>query len=113
MGPWHVAGRVDGTTLQILSSKGEYPFTVTRVGAYPTGIYIINWTQTHPDGANYVACCSGEGGGWNDLVNGVGGSCPAASGNVMNVAFRKLWQNGIAAQAEGLVDCVFNFFVLK
>ena len=23
--PWHVAGRVDGATLQILSNKGEYP----------------------------------------------------------------------------------------
>ena len=111
--PWHVAGRVDGATLQILSNKGEYPFTVSRPASYPLGIYLINWTQEHPDGANYVACCSGEGGGWNDLVNGVGAGFPTASGRVMNVAFRKLWQNGQAAQSEGLVDCPFSFFILK
>jgi hypothetical protein len=111
--PWHVAGRVDGATLQILSNKGEYPFTVTRPSSYPVGIFLINWTQAHPDGANYVACCSGEGGGWNDLVNGVGAGFPTASGMVMNVAFRKLWQGGQVAQSEGLIDCTFSFFILK
>ena len=111
--PWHVAGRVDGATLQILSNKGEYPFTVSRPASYPLGIFLINWEQEHPDGANYVACCSGEGGGWNDLVNGVGTGFPTPSGRVMNVAFRKLWQGGQAGQSEGLVDCVFSFFILK
>ena len=60
-----------------------------------------------------MACASGEGGVWNDLINGTGAGFPAASGNVMNVAFRKLWQGGQAGQSEGLVDCVFSFFILK
>ena len=86
---------------------------MSRPTAYPIGIYIINWTTPHPDGANYVGMCSGEGGGWNDLVNGSGAGLPVTSSTVMNVAFRKLWQNGVTTQAEALVDCNFSFFILK
>ena len=108
-----MAGRVDGTTLSILSSKGEYPFTISRPSAYPVCIYLINWTTAHPDGQNYVSCRLGEGGGWNDLVNGVGSGVPSASGYVMNVAFRKLWRNWVATQMEALLVCNLSFFILK
>ena len=101
--PWRVAGRFDGVNMVVLSSKGEYSCT-TRPASYPIGIYAITWTQPHPDGANYVSCCSGEEGGWNDLVNGVGTGLPTPSSTTMSVAFRKLWQNGTANQAEGLAD---------
>ena len=111
--PWHVAGRYDGVNMTLLKSKGQYPFTVTRVSGQTAGFYQINWSTPHPDGANYVACCSGEGGGWNDLVNGAGAGIPAASATLMIVAFRKLWQAGQVGQSEGLVDCIFTFFVLK
>ena len=111
--PWHVAGRYDGVNMTLLSNKGEYPFTVSRVSGQTTGFYQISWTQPHPDGANYVACCSGEGGGWNDLVNGIGTGIPTPTSTLMTVAFRKLWQGGQAGQSEGLVDCSFSFFILK
>ena len=98
--------------MTILKNKGQYPFTVTRVSGQTTGFYQINWSTPHPDSANYVSCCSGEGGGWNDLVNGVGTGIPAASSTQMIVAFRKLWQAGQVGQSEALVDCIFTFFGL-
>ena len=110
--PWYVAGRYDGVNMTLLKNKGQYPFTVTRVTGQAVGFYQITWSTPHPDGANYVACCSGEGSGWSDLVNGVvAGATPSST--LMTVAFRKLWQNGGATQSEALVDCIFTFFVLK
>ena len=110
--PWYVAGRYDGVNMTLLKNKGQYPFTVARVSGQPAGFYQITWSTPHPDGANYVACCSGEGAGWNDLVNGVvAGATPSST--LMSFAFRKLWQNGAANQSEALADCIFTFFVLK
>ena len=108
--PWWVAGKVDGATLSILNDKGRFPFTISRVVGIATGAYNIEWAQAHPDGSNYIMCCSGEGGGWNDLVNGVGSNL-TYSDKKANVIFRKLWQNGTTGQAEGLVDCNFSFFI--
>jgi hypothetical protein len=51
--PFWVAGRVNGTTLQILGSKGRYGFTVTRPSGFPTGVYKITFNTPAPD-ANYV-----------------------------------------------------------
>ncbi len=110
--PWHVAGRYDWVSIVLLSNEGGYPVTITRPVAYPIGFYYtITWTQSHPDGANSVACCSGERGGWNDLINGVGSGIPAASSRTMTVAFRKLWRNWAANQSEGLADCPFSFLI--
>ena len=111
-----VAGRVDGTgtgtTMTILKNKGRYPFTVTRPSGYTVGFYNIEWTgNPHPDGTNFVCVVSGEGNGWNDLVNGVGANLSTTSTKT-NVAFRKLWQNGAVGQSEALVDCVFTFFIM-
>ncbi len=77
----------------------------------PAGAYNVEWTQAHPDGSNYIICCSGEGNGWDDLVNGVGSNL-AFNDKKANVAFRKLWQGGVAGQSEALVDCAFSFFVM-
>ncbi len=109
--PWWVAGKVDGATLTIVKNKGRYPFTVSRVSGMAAGGYNIEWTQAHPDGGNYICCCSGEGNGWNDLVNGVGSNLTFSDKKV-NVIFRKLWQGGAANQSEALVDCTFSFFVM-
>ena len=110
--PWWIAGKVDGTTLTILKNKGRYPFTVSRPTGYTTGIFNIEWAgNPHPDGSNYIISCSGEGSGWNDLVNGTGTNL-ASTSTKANVAFRKLWQNGAVGQSEALVDCVFTFFIM-
>jgi len=110
--PWWVAGKVDGTTLTILKNKGRYPFTVSRPTGYTTGIFNIEWVgNPHPDGSNYIISCSGEGSGWNDLVNGTGTNL-ASTSTKANVAFRKLWQNGAVGQSEALIDCVFTFFIM-
>jgi hypothetical protein len=109
--PWWVAGKVDGATLTILKNKGRYPFTVSRASGYAAGIYNIEWpANPHPDGTNYMICCSGEGAGWNDLCNAIGTNLTYTSTKA-NVAFRKLWQNGAATQSENLVDCAFSFFI--
>ena len=108
--PWWVAGKVDGATLTILKNKGRYPFTVSRIVGIAAGGYNIEWTQAHPDGSNYIACCSGEGGGWNDLVNGTGTNI-TYNDKKMNVAFRKLYSQPSGA-GEGFVDCAFSFFVM-
>jgi hypothetical protein len=108
--PWWVAGKVDGATLTILKNKGRYPFTVSRIIGIGAGAYNIEWTQAHPDGTSYIACCSGEGGGWNDLVNGTGTNI-TYNDKKMNVAFRKLYSQPTGAN-EGFVDCAFSFFIM-
>ena len=110
--PWWVAGKVDGTTLTILKNKGRYPFTVSRPTGYTTGIFNIEWTgNPHPDGINYIICCSGEGNGWSELVNTTGTNLTFTSTKA-NMAFRKLWQGGAANQSEGLIYCTFSFFIM-
>ncbi len=67
--PYWVAGRINGITPEILSSKGRHEFTFTRINA---GFYKITWTTVHPDGANFIVFCQGEGtgSGWNILIDG-------------------------------------------
>ena len=65
--PYHVAGRVQNTT--ILKSKGKYGFTITKLA---TGYYQINFNTAHPDGTNYIALAMGEGyagSAWNIVNN--------------------------------------------
>ena len=50
--PW-IAGKVNGSTLAILKSKGQQSFTVTRNSGYAAGVYDITF-PAHPDGADYV-----------------------------------------------------------
>ena len=52
--PYWVAGMVDGNNLNILATKGQVGFTVSRITNYPTGVYKITYNQAHPDGANHV-----------------------------------------------------------
>ena len=49
-----VAGKVDGTTLEILACKGRVGFSVSRDSGYAKGIYRIAFDQAHPDGSHYV-----------------------------------------------------------
>ena len=52
--PFWVAGIVDGNNLNIIATKGQVSFTVSRLTNYPTGVYKITYDQPHPDGANHI-----------------------------------------------------------
>jgi hypothetical protein len=52
--PFWAAGKVDGNTLAILSSKGQSGFSVVRESGFGTGVYKIRFNTPHPDGADYV-----------------------------------------------------------
>ena len=52
--PFWVAGIVDGTNMNIIATKGQVSFTVSRLTNYPTGVYKITYDQPHPDGANHI-----------------------------------------------------------
>ncbi len=64
--PFWVAGRVNGITTSVLSSKGRHTFTVEGL---QTGFYQMTWYTAHPDGANFIVFAQGEGTGgtWNIL----------------------------------------------
>ncbi len=67
--PFWVAGRINGTDVTVLTSKGRHGFTVTRS---QTGFFRVSWTTPHPDGDNFIVVCQGEGVGgntWNILPN--------------------------------------------
>ena len=66
--PFWVAGRINGISQTILSSKGKYGFTFDRT---QTGYYKITWVTPHPDAANFIVFAQGEGTGstWNILHN--------------------------------------------
>jgi hypothetical protein len=66
--PYWVAGRINGITQTILSSKGKHDFTFART---QTGYYRISWGTAHPDGTNFIVFAQGEGTGstWNILHN--------------------------------------------
>jgi hypothetical protein len=51
--PFWVAGKVDGSNLAILSSKGQRPFTVQRESGFGSGVFKISF-EAHPDGQHYV-----------------------------------------------------------
>ena len=40
---FHVAGKVNGITLEILSSSGRHPFSITRPVGYSVGVYYISF----------------------------------------------------------------------
>jgi hypothetical protein len=52
--PFWVAGKVDGSSLQVLSSKGQTGFTVVRETDFDTGVYKIIFDEAHPDCDEYV-----------------------------------------------------------
>jgi hypothetical protein len=52
--PFWIAGKVNGSTLQKLTSKGRYDFDIVRVPGNATGVYEISFSTAHPDGDNYV-----------------------------------------------------------
>ncbi len=64
--PFWAAGRVNGITSTILSSKGRHAFTFERL---QQGYYKMTWAEPHPDGANFLCFEQGEGTGstWNIL----------------------------------------------
>ena len=53
--PYHVAGRIASSAVQ--SSKGRYGFTVTKLS---TGIFQIDFSTAHPNGANFIAAKLGK-----------------------------------------------------
>jgi len=77
LNPFWVAGRVNGSTVTKMSTKGKHDYTVTRVS---TGLFWISWTDPHPDGTNFTAFFSGNGftgANWNILHDfTVGGGAP-------------------------------------
>jgi hypothetical protein len=52
--PFWCAGKVDGSSLQVLSSKGQTGFTVEREPDFGAGVYKIIFDEAHPDGDEYV-----------------------------------------------------------
>ena len=78
--PFWAAGRVNGITQTILSSKGRHDFTSTRL---QTGYYKMTWTTAHPDGANFIVFEQGEGTGstWNILHDANASAALANSAN--------------------------------
>ena len=52
--PFWVAGKVDGTNLNTLSTNGRYGFTVTRDSGYATGVYHINVGSKPCKDAHYI-----------------------------------------------------------
>jgi len=73
LSPYWVAGRVRGSDLAVLSSKGRYSFTVSRGLGISTGVYVASWDEPHPDGEDHVSFACGEaassGTGWQTIVN--------------------------------------------
>jgi hypothetical protein len=51
--PFWVAGKVSGSSLEILSTKGRKTFSVERESGFPTGVFKISF-DAHPDGADYI-----------------------------------------------------------
>ena len=58
--PFWIAGKVDGSTLSILSTNGRYPFTVTRPSGYPTGVYYISFGDKPYSNAHYIINVSNQ-----------------------------------------------------
>ncbi len=58
--PFWVAGRINGITETILSSKGRHDFTFERL---QQGYYQMTWEPPHPDGANFLCFDQREGTG--------------------------------------------------
>jgi hypothetical protein len=52
--PYWVAGKVNGATLDQLSSKGRHTFNVVRVPGNAAGVYEISFSPAHPAGDHYV-----------------------------------------------------------
>ena len=69
LNPYHVAGRFNGPTQTVLSTKGMQGFVVQRTGL---GFYKCSWTTPHPDGGNFIAFAQGEAvpsSAWNIIHN--------------------------------------------
>ncbi len=53
LNPFWVAGKVDGASLAIRSTKGRNTFSVARASGHAVGVYEITF-PAHPDGIHYV-----------------------------------------------------------
>ena len=96
LNPFWCAGKVKATTpITILSSKGRVGFTVTRESL---GIFIITFSQPHPDGKDYVLLTTTE--AYDDYIRS-GSFEPNANG------FHIVVKN-----ANTFVDVNFSFSVL-
>jgi hypothetical protein len=101
-GAFWVAGKVDGASLAILSSKGQRGFSVQRESGFSTGVYKITFDEAHPDGANYVIQISSL-----FTLNYLTPAPYAANGSSNFALTLKTNNNG------GLVDDEFHFTVLR
>ena len=108
--PYWVAGRVRAADQAVLNSKGRYSFTVSRAPGYSTGVFLVEWSEPHPDGANLVAVLSGEAGstgsGWQTIGNMFNSSDSSQRNNA-----NRLWVL-TRSNTGGLTDGDFQFIVL-
>jgi hypothetical protein len=52
--PFWAAGKVDGASLQILSSRGQTGFSVVRESGFGSGVFKITFDSPHPSGSDYI-----------------------------------------------------------
>ncbi len=104
LNPFHVAGRINGIGSVNLSSKGRYTFTINRLSQ---GFYKISWATPHPDGANFIVLCQGEGTGgtWNIISDG--NDTTDLANSPTSVTF--IVRNNTFALTDGIV----NFAILS
>jgi len=54
LSPFWAAGKVDCTNMQVLSSIGRHPFTITRVSGFSAGIFKVTFGVPHPAAGHYI-----------------------------------------------------------
>ena len=108
-----IDGSVAGAVPTILTRKGDKGSEITcvRKSGFPIGVYEITWTTAHPDGANLICMVSGEGASYSETLGSGTTGFPTTSRSFVCI-FRKLYGQPAGA-VEALVDCPFNFLVLK
>ena len=108
--PFWVAGSVRASDQAVMNSKGRYSFTASRAPGFSTGVFLIDWSEPHPDGQNHMSIVSGEAGATGTGWQAVGDIHSSSNASLGNTATR-LWvltRNNVG----GLVDGDFNFIVL-
>jgi hypothetical protein len=100
--PFWVAGRVDGSTMTILSSRGRYGFNIARVSGYPIGVINIAFDTPTPD-HNYVVNLTMESTGFIRVWE--------ATGQRPNEDGFRIVTNGINGTALMNVSFYFSVFV--
>ena len=58
--PCWVAGKVDGSSLNTLSTNRRYGFTVSKVSGYAAGVYYINCGSNPCNDAHYIINVSNQ-----------------------------------------------------